>query len=111
MLRMGCLKNKSKLDKIGKGDRIMQHETIEQVKDYIFDQLPIVLEKDPRFVVLIESIVAEKFPHRDEVDRRLDELQELRISSERRWRELHSEMNRRFEQTDRHLDQVDKRLD
>ncbi len=47
---------------------------LEQAREYIFRQLPRVLEQDPDFVTLIEGIVAEKFPRRDEFARLLDEL-------------------------------------
>ena len=44
----------------------MTPEELKQVEDYIFEKLPQVLETDRRFVVLIEGILAEKFPRRDE---------------------------------------------
>ncbi|MCP4107152.1 MAG: DUF3782 domain-containing protein [Desulfobacteraceae bacterium] len=90
---------------------MLETETLEQIKDYIFEQLPRVLEKDPRFVVLIEGIVAEKFPRRDEFTRLLDELRELRLNTERQFDELRSDMNRRFDQVDKRIDQMDKRID
>ncbi|MDM8525798.1 DUF3782 domain-containing protein [Desulfococcaceae bacterium HSG8] len=89
----------------------MEPQALEQIKNYIFEQLPVVLDKDPRFVVMIEGIVAEKFPRRDEFARLLDELRDLRISSEARWNELRSEMNRRFEQVDQRFEQVDQRFE
>jgi len=49
-------------------------DDLEQVREYIFRQLPWVLEKDPDFAVLVEGIVASKFPRRDEFARLLDEL-------------------------------------
>jgi hypothetical protein len=47
---------------------------LEQARTYIFRHLPRVLEQDPDFVTLIEGIVAEKFPRRDEFARLLDEM-------------------------------------
>ncbi len=85
----------------------MEAQTLEQIKDYIFDHLPMVLEKDPRFVVMIEGIVAEKFPRRDEfarmldkVSRMVDDLHNLRISSEQR-----------FEQIDRRFEQMENKME
>jgi hypothetical protein len=49
-----------------------------KIEDEILERLPRVLEHDPRFVTLIEGIVAGKFPHRDEFARLLDEMTELR---------------------------------
>ncbi|MCP4350370.1 MAG: DUF3782 domain-containing protein [Desulfobacterales bacterium] len=90
---------------------MLETETLEQIKDYIFEQLPRVLEKDPRFVVLIEGIVAEKFPRGDDFTRLLDELRELRLNTERQFDELRSDMNRRFEQADKRIEQTNKRIE
>ena len=92
----------------------MEAESLEQIKDYIFEQLPIVLEKDPRFVILIEGIVAEKFPRRDEFARLLDELRDLRIDMNRRFEQVDQrleQVDRRFEQVDQRFEQVDQRFD
>ena len=92
----------------------MEAQTLEQIKDYIFDHLPMVLEKDPRFVVMIEGIVAEKFPRRDEfarmldkVSRMVDDLHNLRISSEQRFEQI----DQRFEQIDQRFEQIDQRFE
>ncbi len=99
----------------------MEPQALEQIKSYIFEQLPMVLERDPRFVVMIEGIVAEKFPRRDEFARLLDkvslmvdELQELRISTEKRFEQVDmrfEQVDRRFEQVDRRFEQVDRRFE
>ena len=47
--------------------QLLEPAVLEQVQEYILDQLPRVLEQNPRFVTFIEGIVAEKFPRRDEV--------------------------------------------
>ncbi|QLQ07783.1 MAG: hypothetical protein HZY76_18440 [Anaerolineae bacterium] len=55
---------------------------LQEIKVYIFHQLPLVFEEDPSFATVIEGIVAQKFP-RDEFARLLDELTALRLASER----------------------------
>lgn len=61
--------------------------------------LPRLLEQEPRFVVFVEGIVAEKFPRRDEFARLLDKLDESR-----------QENRQKFEQIDKRFDEVDKRF-
>lgn len=56
---------------------------LQEIKVYIFHQLPLVFEEDPSFATVIEGIVAQKFPRRDEFARLLDELTALRLASER----------------------------
>ncbi len=92
----------------------MEAETLEQIKDYIFEQLPGVLEKDPKFVLLVEGIVAEKFPRRDEFARLLDELRDLRIDMNRRFEHMEKrfeQVNKQFEQVNKQFEQVDKRFE
>ncbi len=92
----------------------MEAETLEQIKDYIFEQLPGVLEKDPKFVILVEGIVAEKFPRRDEFARLLDEVRDLRIDMNRRFEHMEKrfeQVNKQFEQVDKRFEQVDKRFE
>jgi hypothetical protein len=81
--------------------------TLEEIKDYIFEQLPRVLEQDPRFVTFIEGIVAEKFPRRDEFARLLDEVQQHRQET----REQFARVDQRFEQVDQRFEQVDQRFE
>ena len=38
-------------------------EQLEQAKRYILNSLPQILEQSPEFVVFVEGVVAEKFPH------------------------------------------------
>jgi len=68
---------------------------IEEVKDYILQQLPRVLEEDPKFSLFIEGLLSEKFPRRDEFARLLDEMSSLR-----------EEQRQRFQQVDQRLDGV-----
>ncbi len=68
-----------------------------EVQEYILRELPHVLEKNERFVFLVEGIVSDKFPHRDEFARLLDEVAQLRIEMNRRFEEQREETHRRFE--------------
>ena len=61
----------------------LQADELYEIQDHIFYSLPWVLEKDPRFVSVIEAIVTEKFPRREEVARLLDRLAEIRESLDR----------------------------
>jgi hypothetical protein len=60
-----------------------QADELYELQNQIFYSLPWVLEKDPRFVTVIETIVAEKFSHREDVARFLDRLAEIRQSLDR----------------------------
>ena len=60
-----------------------QPDELYEIQNHIFYSLPWVLENDPRFVAVIEAIVTEKFPHREDVARFLDRLAEIRQSMER----------------------------
>lgn len=86
---------------------MLNQQTLEQVEDYIFEQLPKIFEKNPRFVVMIEGIIAEKFPRRDEFARLLDELRDLRIENGKRFEQV----DQRFEQVDQRFEQVDQRFE
>jgi hypothetical protein len=68
---------------IGGGAMRLQADELYEIQDHIFYSLPWVLEKDPRFVSVIEAIVTEKFPRREEVARLLDRLAEIRESLDR----------------------------
>ncbi|MEZ4663084.1 MAG: DUF3782 domain-containing protein, partial [Caldilineaceae bacterium] len=59
-------------------ENLLTPELIEEIEEYILKRLPQVLEQDPNFATLIEGMLAEKFPRRDEFARMLDELQEHR---------------------------------
>jgi hypothetical protein len=81
--------------------------TLDEIKEYIFKQLPRVLEQDPRFVTFIEGIVAEKFPRRDEFARLLAEVQQHRQETQQRF----DQVDQRFEQVDQRFEQVEQKLD
>jgi hypothetical protein len=95
--------------------------TLEEIKDYIFEQLPRVLEQDPRFVTFIEGIVAEKFPRRDEFARLLDEVQQHRQETRQQFERIdqrladidnfRQETRQQFEQVDQRFEQVDQRFE
>ena len=82
-------------------------EMLEEIEAYILKRLPQVLARDPQFATLIEGMLAEKFPRRDEFARMLDELQEHRRETQQQFRLV----DQRFEQVDKRFEQVDKRFD
>ncbi len=93
-------------------------EELKQAEDYIFEKLPQVLETDRRFAVLVEGILAEKFPRRDEFNRLLEELTQLRIEQSTRFEQvdqkiedLRQEQNARFEQVNQRFEQVDQKIE
>lgn len=86
---------------------LLTPEQLEQAKEYIFRQLPKVLAQSPEFVTLVEGIVAEKFPRRDEFARMLDELEAHRYET----REFAARVDKRFEQVDQRFEQMDQRFE
>jgi hypothetical protein len=88
--------------------------TLEEIKQYIFRELPRVLEQDPQFVTFIEGIVAEKFPRRDEFARMLDELRQHRQETKQQFERVDQrfeQVDGRFEQIDQRFEQVDQRFE
>ena len=96
-------------------------ELLEEIEAYILKRLPQVLARDPQFATLIEGMLAEKFPRRDEFARLLDELQEHRRETQQQFRlvdqrfeqvdQRFAQVDRRFEQVDRRFEQVDQRFE
>lgn len=82
-------------------------EMLEEIEAYILKRLPQVLARDPQFATLIEGMLAEKFPRRDEFARLLDELQEHRRETQQQFRLV----DQRFEQVDKRFEQIDKRFE
>lgn len=82
-------------------------EMLEEIEAYILKRLPQVLARDPQFATLIEGMLAEKFPRRDEFARLLDELQEHRRETQQQFRLV----DQRFEQVDQRFAQVDQRFE
>lgn len=99
----------------------LSERDLQQVEEYIFARLPWVLKEDPAFVTLVEGIVAEAFPRRDEFARLLDEMTALRQEQRERLDQVDGQleqvdgrldqMDGRFDQVDQRFDQVDQRLD
>jgi hypothetical protein len=79
---------------------LLTPQELDDVKDYVLDKLPRVLEQDPRFVLFIEGIVNEKFPRRDEFARLLDEFTSFR-----------KETRENFDQVDHRFNLVDQRFE
>ena len=89
-------------------------EMLEEIEAYILKRLPQVLARDPQFATLIEGMLAEKFPRRDEFARLLDELQEHRRETQQQFRlvdQRFEQVDRRFEQVDQRFEQVDQRFE
>jgi len=83
-------------------DMTLTREELEQARDFIYRELPRVLEKDPDFVKLVEGIIAEKFPRRDEFARLLDELTTMRHEQH----EGFSQVNQRVDKLETGQDQL-----
>ncbi len=97
---------------------MLTQDELKQIEDYIFEKLPQVLEMDARFAVLIEGILAEKFPRREEFNRLLDELTQLRLDQNAKFEQvganienLRREQNTKFEQIDNRFEQVDVNIE
>ena len=89
-------------------------EMLEEIEAYILKRLPQVLARDPQFATLIEGMLAEKFPRRDEFARLLDELQEHRRETQQQFRlvdQRFEQVDQRFEQVDQRFEQVDHRFE
>lgn len=85
-------------------------ETLKEIKEYILDNLPSVLDRDPRFVTYIEGIVAEKFPRRDKFARLLDEVQQSRLENAARFDALETDLSNHRQETASRFDKVEMRL-
>ena len=92
---------------------MLTQDELKQIEDYIFEKLPQVLEADARFAVLIEGILAEKFPRRNEFNRLLDELTQLRLDQNAKFEQvdvnienLRREQNAKFEQVDANIENL-----
>ena len=86
---------------------LLTSEELENVKDYVLEKLPRILEQDPQFVLFIEGIVNEKFPRRDEFARLLDEFTSFRKET----RENFDKVDQRLDTVDQRLDKIDQRFD
>ena len=79
---------------------------VKQLTSEVLERLPRALERDPIFIQLIEELIAEKFPRRDEFARNLNELAALRQDQ----REEHIWTEGHFEQIDQRFNKVDEQL-
>ena len=82
-------------------------EQLEQAKQYIIKSLPQLLEQSPEFVALIERVVAEKFPQREEFARLVEQVEAHRRETQQHKREV----DERFDKVDERLDKMDERFD
>ena len=82
-------------------------EQLEQAKQYITKSLPQLLEQSPEFVALIERVVAEKFPQREEFARLVEQVEAHRRETQQHKREV----DERFDKVDERLDKMDERFD
>ncbi|MFB3040612.1 MAG: hypothetical protein ACE1ZS_02250, partial [Candidatus Poribacteria bacterium] len=97
---------------------MLTQDELKQIEDYIFEKLPQVLETDARFAVLVEGILAEKFPRRNEFNRLLDELTQLRLDQNAKFEQvdanienLRREQNEKFHQIDSRFEQMDSQFE
>lgn len=97
---------------------MLAQETLEEIEAYILKRLPQVLARDPQFATLIEGMLAEKFPRRDEFARLLEELQEHRRETQQQFRlvdqrfdKLEGELQEHRRETEQRFAQVDQRFD
>ena len=81
----------------------------------VIEALPWVLEQNPDLKYKIYAILEEHFPPREETNRLLKELKEMREESNKRFAEMREESNRRFaemkEESDKRFEAVDKRFE
>ena len=82
-------------------------EQLEQAKQYIIKSLPQLLEQSPEFIALIERVVAEKFPQREEFARLVEQVEAHRQETQQHKREI----DERFDKVDERLDKMDERFD
>jgi predicted nuclease with TOPRIM domain len=80
--------------------QFMTTAEIQEIKALVLRELPAVLAQDTEFALVLEGMLSERFPRRDEFARLLEEMKEFR-----------SETKERFEQVDKRFEQVDKRLE
>lgn len=86
---------------------MLSSQELDEVKEHVLRELTRVLEQDPRFALLVEGILAEKFPRRDEFARLLDEV----TASRNEQREAYSQIVQRLDGHDQRFDAVDQRFD
>jgi hypothetical protein len=85
----------------------MTTQELSQVKELVLRELPQALAQDTELALLIEGMLSEKFPRRDEFAQMLVELR----ASRQETRERFSQIDQRFEQVDQRFQQVDQRFE
>jgi len=97
---------------------MLSPKELEKVKQYVLRELPKILMQDPQFVVIIEDVIKEKFPWRDDFNRLLEELKLLREDTNRQFEQVNQRLEHneqqialRQEDTNRQFEQVNQRLE
>ncbi|HEY85345.1 MAG TPA: hypothetical protein G4N96_09570 [Chloroflexi bacterium] len=93
---------------------MLAQQDLVQVRDYVVKILPQLLREDPEVGVVIEGILAEQFPRRDEFARMLDKLDRLHNDTKEEFGEVRQQfkqVDQRFEQVDQRFEQVDQRFE
>ena len=85
----------------------MTAEEIQQLKQLVLRELPQALLQDTEFALVLEGMLSERFPRRDEFARLLDELAAFRQESGQRF----DRIDQRLEQHDHRFEQIDQRFD
>ena len=70
---------------------MLSTKDLKQVKNFIIENFSEIIEKDKNLVLWIEGVIAEKFPRRDEFNRLLDELVQLRVDMNKRFEMMHQD--------------------
>ena len=73
---------------------------IQEIKALVLRELPAVLAQDTEFALVLEGMLSERFPRRDEFARLLEEMKEFR-----------SETKERFEQVDQRFEHIDQQFE
>lgn len=85
---------------------MLSEKELEQVREYVIKILPELLRKDPEIATIIEGILAQHFPRRDEFARLLDELQRLREQTDRRLEQIDQQLKAQWEELARHREEL-----
>jgi len=79
---------------------------LQQVREYVIKILPELLREDPEVATIIEGILAQHFPRRDEFARLLDELQRFREQTDRRLEQIDQQLKAQWEELARHREEL-----
>ena len=84
---------------------------LQAIERQILEKLPRLLEQDAHFRIMIEGILTEKFPQRDDFAALLEEIRALRMESNQRFEAMQKEMGRRFEAMDTRFEALQQQLE